>query len=53
MIEGGGLWGFEGIRSLCRRIGEAYMTEKDFEEIVPRKGLGCLSRCDLPAKLGW
>ena len=43
MVEGGGLFGYEGIIRLAGLIAEAYDTESDTEDIVPRKGLGCVS----------
>lgn len=41
LVEGGGLWGFEGIRALAALMAEAWKTPKDTRDIVPRKGLGC------------
>ena len=41
MVYDGGLWGYSGIRTLCARIEDAFLTEKDTRELVPRKGLGC------------
>lgn len=41
MVEGGGLWGYAGIRTLARLIEEAALEDKDTAAIVPRKGLGC------------
>ncbi len=43
LVQGGGLWGFDGIRRMAARMEEAFLTEKDTEDIVPRKGLGCES----------
>lgn len=43
MVEGGGLYGFAGIRRLAALMEEAYLTEKDTEDLVIRKGLGCES----------
>ncbi len=43
LVEGGGLWGFEGIRALAKLMAEAWATPKDTRDIVPRKGLGCES----------
>ena len=45
MVEGGGLWGFLGILGLCERMEEAWRTERDLRDVVPRKGLGCASVC--------
>lgn len=41
LVEGGGLWGYAGIRSMARLMEEAAMEEKDTAALVPRKGLGC------------
>lgn len=43
MVEGGGLFGFDGILELCRRMQEAFVTRKDTKDLVIRKGLGCES----------
>lgn len=43
LVEGGGLWGFAGIRSLAGMMEEAVLSEKDTADLVPRKGLGCES----------
>ena len=48
MIESGGLWGYEGIRALCRLMEEALEAEKPMRDIVPRKGMGWPSLCDVP-----
>lgn len=50
MIESGGLWGYDGIRQLCRLAEEALDTEKDMRDIVPRKGMGWPSLCDVPPR---
>ncbi len=47
MIEGGGLWGYQGIRSLCTLVEEAARTAKDRREIIPRKGMGWPSMCSV------
>ena len=49
MIESGGLWGYDGIRKLCRMAEEALDAEKDMRDIVPRKGMGWPSLCDVPS----
>ena len=41
MVEGGSLHGFWGIREMARLMQEAVLTEKDPEDLLPRKGLGC------------
>ncbi|MDO4538338.1 MAG: nitrogenase component 1 [Coriobacteriales bacterium] len=43
MVEGAGLWGFAGIRGLARLMVEAWAEEKDTHDLVPRKGLGCVT----------
>lgn len=43
LVEGGGLWGYDGIRTLAKWMIEAAKTKKDTRELVPRKGLGCES----------
>ena len=43
MIEGGGLYGFEGITEFLRLMEDAFVNAKDLRDIVPRKGLGCRS----------
>lgn len=43
VVQGGGLWGYAGIRSLCEKMIDAFEHEKDTRDIVPRKGLGCVS----------
>lgn len=43
LVYGGGLWGFAGVRGMARLMREAWETEKDTRDIVPRKGLGCVS----------
>lgn len=43
MVEGGGLWGFDGICHLARLMAEAATAEKDTKALVQRKGLGCAS----------
>ncbi|MCI6732019.1 MAG: nitrogenase [Lachnospiraceae bacterium] len=43
MVQGGGLWGFDGIRRMAALMKEAFLEKKDTEDLVPRKGLGCES----------
>lgn len=43
LVEGGGLYGFDGICRLAKLMEEAIAEEKDTEDLVPRKGLGCES----------
>ena len=49
MIEGGGLWGYQGIRKLCSLLEEAAVHETDYRQIIPRKGIGWPSFCSVPA----
>lgn len=44
IVQGGGLWGYAGIRSLGKQMVEAFHRPKDTRDLVPRKGLGC-SNC--------
>lgn len=41
MLEGGGFYGFDGIRGLCGLIRDAAENEKDTEKIIQIKGWGC------------
>lgn len=41
LVEGGGLWGYSGIRTMARLIAQAAGEEKDTRALIPRKGLGC------------
>lgn len=41
MVEGGGLWGYEGILKICDKIEEAFFHEKDAKKLIQIKGLGC------------
>lgn len=43
LVEGGGLWGYDGIRTMAKQMVEAANTKKDTKDLVPRKGLGCES----------
>lgn len=43
LVEGAGLWGYAGIRSLARYMEAALEEKKDVADLVPRKGLGCES----------
>ena len=43
LVEGGGLWGYDGIRTMAKQMVEAAQTKKDTKNLVPRKGLGCES----------
>ena len=48
MIEGGGLWGYQGIRDLSTLLEEAAKTQRDYRQIIPRKGMGWPSICAVP-----
>lgn len=43
MVQGGGLYGFDGIRHTVQLMIEAFGTEKDPEDLIVRKGWGCES----------
>lgn len=43
MVQGGGLWGFDGIRRTAQLMVEAFKEEKDPEDLIVRKGWGCES----------
>ena len=43
MVQGGGLWGFDGIRRTLELMTEAFLEEKDPEDLIVRKGWGCES----------
>ncbi|MBR3224807.1 MAG: hypothetical protein IKF78_05755 [Atopobiaceae bacterium] len=43
LVEGGGLWGFAGIRGIASLMEEAWSHKKDAHDLIPRKGLGCES----------
>lgn len=41
MVQGGGLYGFDGIRKLTELMIEAFREKKDTESLVVQKGWGC------------
>lgn len=41
IVEGGGMYGFDGIVKLCALVREAYMSPKDTKSLIQIKGLGC------------
>lgn len=41
MVEGGGLYGFSGICRMAELMTEAFQQEKNTEDLIIRKGLGC------------
>lgn len=43
MVQGGGLWGFDGIRHTAQLMVEAFHEEKDPKDLIVRKGWGCES----------
>ena len=43
LVEGGGLWGFDGVRRMAALMVDAFEHEKDPRDLIPRKGLGCPS----------
>lgn len=43
LVEGGSLYGFDGIRHLAGLMTEAFNTKKDTEMLIQQKGLGCES----------
>lgn len=43
MVQGGGLWGFDGIRGTMELMTEAFLEEKDPEDLIVRKEWGCES----------
>ena len=43
VVEGAGWYGFNGIEKLCAAVSDAFDTEKDPVDCLPRKGLGCES----------
>lgn len=45
IIEGGGLWGYQGIRDLCALLRQAKEEELDYKRMIPKKGIGWPSLC--------
>ena len=43
LVEGAGLYGFDGIRRVAELMTEAWQEEKDPEDLIIRKGWGCES----------
>lgn len=43
VVEGAGLYGFDGIRKMAELMIRAYEEEKEVEDLVVRKGWGCES----------
>lgn len=42
-VEGAGLQGFSGIRHMLDMMSDAFDEEKDYESLIPLKGMGCES----------
>lgn len=40
-VEGGGFWGFSGIRNMLQLMEDAFGQEKDTRRLIQIKGLGC------------
>ncbi|MBR5066881.1 MAG: hypothetical protein IKZ76_05510 [Lachnospiraceae bacterium] len=43
IIEGGGMYGFDGIANLCKLMTDAYNNPKDLKLTISHKGLACES----------
>ena len=43
VVQGGGLFGFDGIRKTMELMKEAFMEPKDTRSLIIRKGWGCES----------
>ncbi|MFA6940127.1 MAG: nitrogenase component 1 [Clostridiaceae bacterium] len=43
IVEGGGMYGFDGIYRLMQLMEEAFLREKDTKSLIQVKGLGCCS----------
>ena len=43
IVEGGGLFGFDGIRRMAGLMEEAFSVERDARDYIQQKGLGCES----------
>lgn len=41
VVEGGGMYGFDGIGRMARLIAEAFSEKKDMRGLIQIKGLGC------------
>lgn len=41
LVEGAGLWGFDGICRTAALMAEAFQEKKDGRALIPRKGWGC------------
>ncbi|MEA4823725.1 MAG: nitrogenase component 1 [Clostridiaceae bacterium] len=47
IVEGGGLYGFDGITRLAALIADAFKTPKDTRSLIQIKGFGCGGGCAL------
>ena len=41
LVQGEGLYGFDGIRRTAELMMDAYLNEKDTQKLVVQKGWGC------------
>ena len=41
IVEGGGMYGFDGIVKLADLMIDAFLNEKDAKKLIQFKGLGC------------
>ena len=41
IVEGGGMYGFDGLCRLAELMEEAHRTERDARDFIQQKGLGC------------
>lgn len=41
IVEGGGLYGFDGVRRMARLLVDGYLHERDTRTLIQVKGLGC------------
>ncbi len=47
IVEGGGLYGFDGIKRLAELMADAHRTPKDTRSLIQIKGFGCGGGCAL------
>ncbi len=43
IVEGGGMYGFDGITNLCKLLVDAYSNPKDLKLTISHKGMACES----------
>lgn len=43
LVQGGELWGFDGVCRMAQHMIDAFSTPKDTKDLIPRKGLVCES----------